>query len=69
VKGRGARWWRIDEGRGSGPPDHMWAAKKGLQGRPATQMWMTARIATVDSASLIRQLEEASKQPGVVAPQ
>jgi len=45
--------------------DHMWAAKKGLKAT-ATQ-WDDGANATVDSASLIRQLEEASKQPGVVA--
>src|SRR5256885_16936903 len=45
--------------------DHMWAAKKGLKAT-ATQ-WDDGANATVDSASLIRQLEEASKQPGAVA--
>src|SRR5882672_5243474 len=45
--------------------DNMWAAKKGLKAT-ATQ-WDDGANATVDSASLIRQLEEASKQPGVVA--
>jgi isoquinoline 1-oxidoreductase beta subunit len=45
--------------------DHMWAAKKGL--KAAAIQWGDGANATVDSASLIRQLEEASKQPGVVA--
>jgi isoquinoline 1-oxidoreductase beta subunit len=45
--------------------DHMWAAKKGL--KAAAIQWDEGANATVDSASLIRQLEEASKQPGAVA--
>jgi isoquinoline 1-oxidoreductase beta subunit len=45
--------------------DHMWAAKKGL--KAAAIEWDDGPHASVDSASLIRQLEEASRQPGVVA--
>jgi isoquinoline 1-oxidoreductase beta subunit len=45
--------------------DHMWAAKKGL--KAAAIQWDAGANATVNSASLIRQLEEASKQPGAVA--
>jgi isoquinoline 1-oxidoreductase beta subunit len=45
--------------------DHMWAAKKGL--KAAAIEWDDGPHASVDSASLTRQLEEASKQPGVVA--
>jgi isoquinoline 1-oxidoreductase subunit beta len=45
--------------------DHMWAAKKGL--KAAAIQWDDGPNATVDSATIIRQLEQASKQPGVVA--
>jgi isoquinoline 1-oxidoreductase beta subunit len=45
--------------------DHMWAAKKGLAA--ATIQWEDGPNATVSSADIVRQLEEASKQPGVVA--
>ncbi|MEX2123413.1 MAG: xanthine dehydrogenase family protein molybdopterin-binding subunit [Woeseia sp.] len=45
--------------------DHMWAAKKGLTA--AAIQWDEGANATVDSAGIIRQLEEASQQPGVVA--
>jgi len=45
--------------------DHMWAAKKGL--KAAAIQWDHGPNAKVDSASIIRQLEEASKQPGAVA--
>jgi isoquinoline 1-oxidoreductase beta subunit len=45
--------------------DHMWAAKKGL--KAAAIEWDDGPNARVDSAGIIRQLEEASKQPGVVA--
>jgi isoquinoline 1-oxidoreductase beta subunit len=45
--------------------DHMWAAKKGL--RAAAIQWDDGPHATVGTADIIRQLEGASKQPGVVA--
>jgi isoquinoline 1-oxidoreductase beta subunit len=45
--------------------DHMWAAKKGL--KAAAIQWDDGPNAGVDSAGIIRQLQEASKQPGVVA--
>ena len=45
--------------------DHMGAAKKGLQA--AAIQWEGGPNATVDSAGIIRQLEEASQRPGVVA--
>jgi isoquinoline 1-oxidoreductase beta subunit len=45
--------------------DHMWAAKKGL--KAAAIQWDDGPHATVSSADIIRQLEEASKQAGVVA--
>jgi isoquinoline 1-oxidoreductase beta subunit len=45
--------------------DHMWAAKKGLTA--AAIQWDEGANAAVDSAGIIRQLEEASQQPGVVA--
>ena len=45
--------------------DHMWAAKKGL--KAAAIQWDDGANATVGSADIVRQLEEASKQPGVVA--
>lgn len=45
--------------------DHMAAAKKGLQA--AAVQWDNGPNANVTSADIIRQLEEASKQPGVVA--
>jgi len=45
--------------------DHTWAAKKGL--KAAAIQWDDGPNARVDSAGIIRQLEEASKQPGVVA--
>lgn len=45
--------------------DHMWAARKGL--KAAAIQWDDGPNATVSSADIIRQLEDASKQPGVVA--
>jgi isoquinoline 1-oxidoreductase beta subunit len=45
--------------------DHMWAAKKGLAA--AAVQWDEGPNAKVSTADIIRQLEEASKQPGVVA--
>jgi len=45
--------------------DHMWAAKKGLAA--AAVQWDEGANAKVSTADIIRQLEEASKQPGVVA--
>jgi isoquinoline 1-oxidoreductase beta subunit len=45
--------------------DHMWAAKKGL--KAAAIQWDDGSNANVESAGIIQQLEEASKQPGVVA--
>jgi len=45
--------------------DHMWAAKKGLAA--AAIQWEDGPNATVSTADIVRQLEEASKQPGVVA--
>jgi len=45
--------------------DHMWAAKKGL--KAAAIEWDDGPNATVSSADIVRQLEDASKQPGVVA--
>src|SRR6202158_5820428 len=45
--------------------DHMWAAKKGLEA--AAIQWDDGPNAKVSSADIVRQLEEASKQPGVVA--
>src|SRR5712672_1779068 len=45
--------------------DHMGAAKKGLAA--AAIQWDDGPNAKVSSADIIRQLEEASKQPGVVA--
>src|SRR5215469_15348107 len=45
--------------------DHMWAAKKGLIA--AAIQWDDGPLATINSSDIIRQLEEASKQPGVVA--
>jgi isoquinoline 1-oxidoreductase beta subunit len=45
--------------------DHMWAAKKGL--KAAAIQWDDGPNASLDSATVVRQLEEASKQPGVVA--
>jgi isoquinoline 1-oxidoreductase beta subunit len=45
--------------------DHMWAAKKGL--KAAAIQWDEGANATVDSIAIVRQLEEASKQPGAVA--
>ena len=45
--------------------DHMWAAKKGLAA--AAIQWDDGPNATVSTADIVRQLEEASKQPGVVA--
>jgi isoquinoline 1-oxidoreductase beta subunit len=45
--------------------DHMWAAKKGL--KAAAIKWDDGPNASLDSPTVIRQLEEASKQPGVVA--
>ncbi|MBA0085928.1 MAG: xanthine dehydrogenase family protein molybdopterin-binding subunit, partial [Acidobacteria bacterium Pan2503] len=45
--------------------DHMWAATKGLIA--ATIQWDDGSHATVNSGDIIRQLEEASKRPGVVA--
>jgi isoquinoline 1-oxidoreductase beta subunit len=45
--------------------DHTWAAKKGL--RAAQVQWDEGPNASVSSADILRQLEEASKQPGAVA--
>ena len=45
--------------------DHMWAAKKGL--KAAAIQWDDGPNASLDSPTVVRQLEEASKQPGVVA--
>ena len=45
--------------------DHMWAAKEGLAA--AAIQWDDGPNATVSTADIVRQLEEASKQPGVVA--
>ena len=45
--------------------DHMGAAKKGLAA--AAVQWDDGPNAKVSSADIVRQLEEASKQPGVVA--
>jgi isoquinoline 1-oxidoreductase beta subunit len=45
--------------------DHMWAAKKGLIA--AAIQWDDGPHATVNSADIIDQLEEASKHAGVVA--
>jgi isoquinoline 1-oxidoreductase beta subunit len=45
--------------------DHLWAAMKGL--KAAAVEWDDGPNASVDSAAIIRQLEEASMQPGVVA--
>ena len=47
--------------------DHMWAAKKGLEA--AAIQWDDGPNAMVSSADIVRQLEEASKQPGAVARQ
>ena len=45
--------------------DHMGAAKKGLAA--AAIQWDDGPNATLSSADIVRQLEEASKQPGAVA--
>ena len=45
--------------------DHMWAAKKGLTA--AAIQWDDGPGARVDSAGIVRQLEQASRQPGAVA--
>jgi isoquinoline 1-oxidoreductase beta subunit len=45
--------------------DHMGAAKKGLAA--AAIQWDDGPHATVGSADIVRQLEEASKRPGAVA--
>jgi len=45
--------------------DHMGAAKKGLEAAAIT--WDDGPNRTVNNAHIIRQLEEESKQPGVVA--
>lgn len=45
--------------------DHTWAAKKGLLA--ANIQWDDGPHVTVNSSDIVRQLEEASKQPGVVA--
>jgi CO/xanthine dehydrogenase Mo-binding subunit len=45
--------------------DHMWAAKKGL--KAAAIQWDDGPNAMVRTADIVRQLEEASKQPGAVA--
>jgi isoquinoline 1-oxidoreductase subunit beta len=45
--------------------DHMWAAKKGL--KAAAIQWDDGPNATVSSADIVGQLEEASKRPGAVA--
>jgi isoquinoline 1-oxidoreductase beta subunit len=44
--------------------DHMWAAKKA---KAAAIQWNDGPNATVSSADIISQLEEASKRPGAVA--
>ena len=45
--------------------DHMWAAKKGL--KAAAIQWDDGPNASLDTATVVRQLEEASRQPGVMA--
>jgi len=45
--------------------DHMWAAQKGLIA--AAIQWDDGPLATINTTDIIRELEEASKQPGVVA--
>jgi len=45
--------------------DHTWAAKKGL--KAANIQWDNGPNANVSSGDIVRQLEEASKQPGAVA--
>ena len=45
--------------------DHMWAAQKGLIA--ADIQWEDGPLATINTLEIIRELEEASKQPGVVA--
>ena len=45
--------------------DHMWAAQKGLIA--AAIEWDDGPLATINTTDIIRELEEASKQPGVVA--
>lgn len=45
--------------------DHTWAAKKGL--KAAAIQWDDGPNANVTTNDIIRQLEEASKQPGAVA--
>src|SRR5712671_217436 len=45
--------------------DHMWAAKKGL--KAAAVEWDDGPNATVDMATVVRQLEEAAKHSGAVA--
>jgi isoquinoline 1-oxidoreductase subunit beta len=55
---------RIDEGVAV-VADHMWAAKKGLNA--AAIQWDDGPNATVSSAGIVGQLEEASKRPGAVA--
>ena len=45
--------------------DQMWAAKKGL--KAAAIQWDDGPHARVNNADIIRQLEETSQQPGVVA--
>ena len=45
--------------------DHMGAAKKGLMA--AAIQWDDGAHTVVNSADIVRQLEEASKQPGVIA--
>ncbi|MDQ0469478.1 xanthine dehydrogenase family protein molybdopterin-binding subunit [Labrys wisconsinensis] len=45
--------------------DHMGAAKKGLEA--AAVQWDDGPNATLSSADIVRQLEEASRQPGAVA--
>ena len=45
--------------------DHMWAAKKGLEA--AAIQWDDGPSAKINSADIVRQLEEASKRSGAVA--
>ena len=45
--------------------DHLGAAKKGLEA--AAIQWDDGPNATLSTADIVRQLEEASKQPGAVA--
>ena len=45
--------------------DHTWAARKGL--KAAAIEWDDGPNANVNSAQIVGQLDEASRQPGVVA--